>query len=142
LRCFSTVPSSVSVDDEGSRSLKDGLNEDDSDDDDDDAIRASLASGVVNNRGDSSSFPFLDKLLFSFSFSLSSSSLSPDLDEKNSDKSEIGAGGRAVLLDLLLQCCIILLLIDSDIYYEVGEGTADSVVRWLFTFATFAFLVV
>ena len=136
MRCVSTVPSSVSVDDAGSRSLKDGLNEDDSADDDDDdvdvdvdvdvdAIRASLAStDVVNNRGESSSsFPFSEKWMFLFSFSFSLSSPSPDVDEKNSDKSEIGAGGRCrdVVLDLLLlQCCIILLRIDSDIYDERG----------------------
>ena len=112
-----------------------------------DAIRASLASDVVNNRGESSSsFPFSEKLmlLFSFSFSFSfSSSPSLDVDEKNSDKSEIGAGGRCrdVVLDLLLlQCCIILLLIDSDIYDEMGERGND---RWLFTFCyLFPFLVV
>ena len=135
MRCVSTVPSSVSVDDAGRRSLKDGLNEDDSADDDDDdvdvdvdvdvdAIRASLASDVVNNRGESSSFPFSEKWMFLFSFSFSLSSPSPDdVDEKNSDKSEIGAGGRCrdVVLDLLLlQCCIILLRIDSDIYDERG----------------------
>lgn len=80
--------------------------------------RVSRASGVVTNRGESSSFPlFLDKLLFSFSLSLSSSS--PDDDENNSDKSEIGAGGRAVLL----QRCIILLLIDSVIYYGCVWGS-------------------